>query len=197
MLLLVSAAAERERERGFVVLGFLVSDTLEAADSTLRSESARWGGWSAASMTVVCAFRRKRACGRGWREDGRGVGCCGGFNTDADRVAREAGIVTVTTAGHATSSMMSLLDAGELANIPREFLLSGWETVTSYLPQSEGLLPKWQLAVAVMAFFNVAQNLVTLKLTRRIYGNVAPPLGSNFCATLPPGRLLTRALLCL
>ena len=77
--------------------------------------------------------------------------------------------------------MMSLLDAGELANIPREFLLSGWETVTSYLPQSEGLLPKWQLVVAVMAFFNVAQNLVTLKLTRRIYGNVAPPLGSNFC----------------
>jgi hypothetical protein len=40
-LLLVSAAAERERERCFVVLGFLESDALEAAESTLRSESAR------------------------------------------------------------------------------------------------------------------------------------------------------------
>ena len=52
----MSGAAERERERCFVVLGFLESDVLEAADSTLRSESARWGGWSAASMTVVCAL---------------------------------------------------------------------------------------------------------------------------------------------
>jgi len=50
----------------------------------------------------------------------------------------------------------------------------------SYLPQTEGLLPKWQLIVAVMAFFNAAQNFATLKLTRRIYGNVAPPLGSEF-----------------
>jgi len=66
----VSAAAERERERCFVVLGFLESDALEAAESTLRSESVRWGGWSTASMTVVCAFRRKRACGRRRKEDG-------------------------------------------------------------------------------------------------------------------------------
>ena len=73
---------------------------------------------------------------------------------------------------------MSLLDTSELATISRELLLNGWRTVTSYLPQTEGLLPKWQLIVAVMAFFNAAQNFATLKLTRRIYGNVAPPLGS-------------------
>lgn len=62
---LVSGAAERERERSFVALGFLESDALEAAESKLLSESARWGGWSAASMTVVRVFKRKRACGRG------------------------------------------------------------------------------------------------------------------------------------
>jgi len=48
------------------------------------------------------------------------------------------------------------------------------------------LLPKWQLIVAVMAFFNAAQNFVTLKLTRRIYGNVSPPLGAEFCGMLLP-----------
>ena len=80
-LLLISGAAERERERYFVVLGFLESDAVEAVDPTLRSESARWGGWSAASMTVVCALRRKCACGRGVEGGGRGVGCCGSFNT--------------------------------------------------------------------------------------------------------------------
>jgi hypothetical protein len=71
--------------------------------------------------------------------------------------------------------------------VSREFLLSRWEIVTRYLPQDEGLLPKWQLVVAVMAFFNAAQNFVTLKLTRRIYGNVAPPLGSE----TRPTRLVT------
>ena len=74
---------------------------------------------------------------------------------------------------------MSLLDTGELATGFCEFLLSRRGIVMSYIPQSEGWLPRWQLIVAVMAFFNAAQNFVTLKLTRRIYGNVAPPLGSN------------------
>ncbi|KAF9790901.1 Erg28-like protein [Thelephora terrestris] len=50
------------------------------------------------------------------------------------------------------------------------------DAVTNYLPNAEGLLPKWQLIVAVMAFFNAAQNFATLKLTRRIYGNVSPQL---------------------
>ena len=180
-LLLVSAAAERERERSFVVLGFLESDALEAAESTLRSESARWSGWSAASMTVVGTFRCERACGRGWKANGRGVGCCGSFNTHADRVARRAR--HVTTAGHAFPSIMSALDTGELATASRGFLLSRRGAVMSYLPQTEGWLPKWQLIVAVMAFFNAAQNFATLKLTRRIYGNVAPPLGSKSHAT--------------
>ncbi|TDL25542.1 Erg28-like protein, partial [Rickenella mellea] len=39
------------------------------------------------------------------------------------------------------------------------------------LPQADGLLPKWQLLVAAMAFFNSAQNFWTLKLTRRVYNN--------------------------
>ncbi|GBE87809.1 Erg28-like protein [Sparassis latifolia] len=38
-----------------------------------------------------------------------------------------------------------------------------------FLPQANGLLPKWQLVVAVMAVFNTVQNFVTLKFTRRIY----------------------------
>ena len=92
-----------------------------------------------------------------------------------------------TVTHHALPSTMSLLDAGALGIVSREFLLSRWETVTRYLPQDEGLLPKWQLVVAVMAFFNAAQNFVTLKLTRRIYGNVAPPLGSE----TRPTRLVT------
>jgi len=176
-LLLVSAAAERERERSFVVLGFLESDALEAAESTLRIESARWGGWSAASMTVECAFRCKRACGRGWKENGGELAVAAASTPTPDRVARWEPS-PVTTAGHAFPSTMSLIDASELAVVFREFLLSGGGTVTSYLPQAEGLLPKWQLIVAVMAFFNAAQNFATLKLTRRIYGNVAPALGS-------------------
>lgn len=40
------------------------------------------------------------------------------------------------------------------------------------LPEASGLLPKWQLLVAVMAVFNTAQNFATLKLTRRIYDRV-------------------------
>ncbi|PCH42262.1 Erg28-like protein [Wolfiporia cocos MD-104 SS10] len=37
------------------------------------------------------------------------------------------------------------------------------------LPQAEGWLPKWQLLVAVTAFFNTVQNFATLKFTRRLY----------------------------
>ncbi|KAF8415016.1 Erg28-like protein [Boletus edulis BED1] len=42
------------------------------------------------------------------------------------------------------------------------------------LPQTEGLLPKWQLIVATMAIFNTVQNFATLTLTRRLYTGVAP-----------------------
>jgi hypothetical protein len=97
---------------------------------------------------------------------------------DADRVARRE-LSPVTTTGHAILSAMSILDTGELASVSRELPLNRWETVASYLPEAEGLLPKWQLIVAGAAFFNAAQNFATLKLTRRIYGNVAPPLGSK------------------
>lgn len=43
----------------------------------------------------------------------------------------------------------------------------------NYLPQIDGLLPKWQLFVATLAVFNSVQNFTTLSLTRRLY-NVAP-----------------------
>ncbi|KAF8656794.1 hypothetical protein AX16_002346 [Volvariella volvacea WC 439] len=47
------------------------------------------------------------------------------------------------------------------------------------LPQSPGLLPKWQLLVAAMAVFNSCQNFATTRLTQRIYsgpGVVVTPL---------------------
>ncbi|EIN03721.1 Erg28-like protein [Punctularia strigosozonata HHB-11173 SS5] len=46
-------------------------------------------------------------------------------------------------------------------------------SLLSYLPQTDGLLPKWQLVVAAAAVFNTVQNFATLKLTRRLY-NQAP-----------------------
>ncbi|KIJ51560.1 hypothetical protein M422DRAFT_776788 [Sphaerobolus stellatus SS14] len=41
--------------------------------------------------------------------------------------------------------------------------------LTALLPDAPGLLPKWQFFVSTLAFFNTAQNLVTVALTRRIY----------------------------
>ncbi|PPQ67517.1 hypothetical protein CVT25_006058, partial [Psilocybe cyanescens] len=46
--------------------------------------------------------------------------------------------------------------------------------VSKDLPTSAGWLAYWQLLVATTAVFNSVQNFVTLKLTRRIYNNVAP-----------------------
>ncbi|THH12719.1 hypothetical protein EW146_g7435 [Bondarzewia mesenterica] len=46
--------------------------------------------------------------------------------------------------------------------------------LTNLLPQAEGLLPKWQLLVGVVAVFNTVQNFLTLKFTRRIYNTVPP-----------------------
>jgi len=42
-------------------------------------------------------------------------------------------------------------------------------SLIALLPAAPGFLPKWQLFVSGMAFFNSAQNLYTLSLTRRIY----------------------------
>ncbi|KAL4064516.1 hypothetical protein J3A83DRAFT_4361003 [Scleroderma citrinum] len=42
------------------------------------------------------------------------------------------------------------------------------------MPKGDGLLPKWQLLVAVMALFNTIQNFTTLKLTRKLYMRVPP-----------------------
>ncbi|KAG6331464.1 hypothetical protein ID866_7623 [Astraeus odoratus] len=48
------------------------------------------------------------------------------------------------------------------------------QAILDLLPKGEGLLPKWQLLVAVMAFFNTVQNFATLRLTRRLYMRVPP-----------------------
>jgi hypothetical protein len=40
------------------------------------------------------------------------------------------------------------------------------------LPEGDGNLPMWQIAVAVTALFNTAQSFVTLHFTKRIYSNV-------------------------
>lgn len=46
--------------------------------------------------------------------------------------------------------------------------------LSSLIPQTAGLLPKWQLFVGVVAVLNTLQNFLTLKFTRRIY-NAVPP----------------------
>ncbi|QRV89738.1 hypothetical protein RhiJN_17756 [Ceratobasidium sp. AG-Ba] len=57
-------------------------------------------------------------------------------------------------------------------------------SLSSYLPQAVGLLPKWQLIVSSMAVFNTIQNFVTLSLTKRIYSkqpqNVNPLQSRTF-----------------
>ncbi|KAF2455090.1 Erg28 protein [Lineolata rhizophorae] len=42
-------------------------------------------------------------------------------------------------------------------------------SLQAFLPQGEGLLPKWLLLLAVVSVFNAAQNYTTLKLTQRVY----------------------------
>lgn len=140
----MSGAAERERERSFVVLGFLESDALEAAESTLLSESARLGGWSAASMTVVLAFRRKRACGRGWRGDGRELAVAA-VSTQTPRLALPDG--NRHTSRHVVtrvilSAIMSILDAGELANTTREWLLTRMRNSYELSAPERGVIAK-------------------------------------------------------
>ncbi|KIM68420.1 hypothetical protein SCLCIDRAFT_20331 [Scleroderma citrinum Foug A] len=46
------------------------------------------------------------------------------------------------------------------------------QAIVNLLPKEEGLLPKWQLFITVMALFNTVQNFATLKLTRRLYMRV-------------------------
>ncbi|KAH8100102.1 Erg28 like protein-domain-containing protein [Cristinia sonorae] len=47
--------------------------------------------------------------------------------------------------------------------------MSSINALLSFLPQSAGWLPKWQLFIATVAFFNTIQNFTTLKFTRRVY----------------------------
>ncbi|KAF8606641.1 Erg28-like protein [Ceratobasidium sp. AG-I] len=57
-------------------------------------------------------------------------------------------------------------------------------SLSSYLPQAVGLLPKWQLLVSSLAVFNTIQNFLTLSLTKRIYSkqphNVTPLQSRTF-----------------
>jgi hypothetical protein len=46
------------------------------------------------------------------------------------------------------------------------------ESHSVVLPQVDGKLPIWQIAVAVTAVFNTAQNFFTLHLTERVYNAV-------------------------
>lgn len=40
------------------------------------------------------------------------------------------------------------------------------------LPQGDGLLPTWQIALAATSLFNTVQNFLTLHFTKRLYNNV-------------------------
>jgi len=51
-------------------------------------------------------------------------------------------------------------------------------TLAGLLPQTPGLLPKWQLFVAATALFNTIQNYVTLSLTKKIYNTSREPITS-------------------
>ena len=120
----------------------------------------------------------------GWKVEDGELAVAAASTLDADRVARREPS-PVTTAGHTIPvSTMSILDAGELVSVSRRSLLNRREAVMSYLPKAEGLLPKWQLIAAGAAFFNAVQNFATLKLTRRVYGKVSPPLGQESSVSL-------------
>ncbi|CZT06452.1 probable ERG28 Protein involved in synthesis of ergosterol [Rhynchosporium agropyri] len=56
------------------------------------------------------------------------------------------------------------------------------ETITSYLPQHEGILPKWMLFLSVVALGNTIQSYLTLSYTARLYAGPklpTPILSSN------------------
>ncbi|PQE28896.1 putative ERG28 involved in synthesis of ergosterol protein [Rutstroemia sp. NJR-2017a BBW] len=63
--------------------------------------------------------------------------------------------------------------------------MSFLSTVSTYLPQSEGLLPKWLLFISVTSLFNTVQCYLTLKFTRQIY-NAPPTKSSSSAATSYP-----------
>ncbi|KAI9461598.1 Erg28-like protein [Lactarius psammicola] len=44
--------------------------------------------------------------------------------------------------------------------------------MANLLPQGDGKLPVWQMAVAATAVFNTLQNFITLRFTKRLYNNV-------------------------
>ncbi|PMD13733.1 Erg28-like protein [Hyaloscypha hepaticicola] len=59
--------------------------------------------------------------------------------------------------------------------------------IQSYLPQHEGLLPKWLLFVAITAFGNTIQCYTTLTFTSRVYeGPTSFPTVPNPTPTTPP-----------
>jgi hypothetical protein len=57
-----------------------------------------------------------------------------------------------------------------MSNVPKSALLL--KSTFLVLPEGDGKLPIWQIAVAATALFNAVQNFVTLHLTKRLYNNV-------------------------
>jgi len=65
--------------------------------------------------------------------------------------------------------------------------------VSPYLPQHEGLLPKWLLLVSVISVANSVQAYSTLKFTRRVYsGTVNPKTNDAYPSTSPVTPLSAR-----
>ena len=59
-------------------------------------------------------------------------------------------------------------------------------SISKVIPQTAGLLPKWQLLVGVVAVLNTLQNFLTLKFTRRIYNAVPPAQPGTACPVFIP-----------
>lgn len=72
-----------------------------------------------------------------------------------------------------------LTECASTTRLVRNFITLTISILTD-LPQSPGLLPKWQLFVAATAVFNAVQNFATLNLTRRVYNHVPPANGARF-----------------
>merc|ERR1711977_557599 len=59
---------------------------------------------------------------------------------------------------------------------PRELKMSSiLSTITPYLPQHEGILPKWMLFVSLVALGNSIQSYLTISYTARLYAGPKLP----------------------
>ncbi|KAG4434396.1 hypothetical protein IFR05_010129 [Cadophora sp. M221] len=49
------------------------------------------------------------------------------------------------------------------------------ESITPYLPQHEGILPKWMFFISLVALGNSIQSYLTISYTARLYAGPKPP----------------------